>query len=97
KSTAVGIGGIGAAALAGIGAMGAEAAEIPKRWDKAADVVVVGAGAAGLAAAIQAAQHGAAVIVIEQSLQTEDQQRVACGNGDMLLPIDRKRDGNAPY
>ena len=67
KTTAVGIGGIGAAALAGIGAAGAEAAEIPKRWDKVADVVVVGAGAAGLPAAIEAAQNGASVIVIEQN------------------------------
>src|SRR5438445_5366845 len=30
-------------------------------------------------------------------LQTKHEQRVACGNGDILLPIHRKRDGNAAY
>jgi len=67
KTTAVGIGGIGATALAGLGAPQAEAAEVPKRWDRVADVVVVGAGAAGLPAAIEAAELGASVIVIEQN------------------------------
>ena len=67
KTTAVGIGGIGASALAGIDAAAAQAAEVPKRWDKTADVVVVGAGAAGLPAAIEAAEQGASVIVIEQN------------------------------
>ena len=42
KTATVGIGSIGAAALAGMGATPAEAAEVPKRWDKVADVVVVG-------------------------------------------------------
>jgi len=67
RTTAVGLGGIGASALAGTsGVEGsprasndaeAQTAEIPKRWDRAADVVVIGAGAAGLPAAIEAAEH----------------------------------------
>ena len=64
KSTAAGV---GATALVGIGAAGAEGAELPKHWDKVADVVVVGAGAAGLPASIEAIQNGASVILIEQN------------------------------
>jgi len=67
RKTAAGIGGVGAAALAGLGSTEADAAEIPKRWDRTADVVVAGAGAAGLPAAIEAAQNGASVIVIDQN------------------------------
>ena len=36
-------------------------------WDDAADVVVVGLGAAGLAASIAAAEHGAEVIALDRS------------------------------
>ena len=68
KSSAVGVGGIAAAALAGFDARELEAAQAPpRRWDKAADVVVVGSGAAGLPAAISAAENGASVILIEQN------------------------------
>lgn len=77
RKTAVGLGGVGAAALAGLGATGAEAAEIPKRWDRVADVVVAGAGAAGLPAAIEAAQNGASVTLgggtsLQQKFGIED-------------------------
>jgi len=62
KTTATGA---GAAALTGLGMEQARAAEKPAHWDKEADVVVIGAGATGLPAAIQAALGGASVIVIE--------------------------------
>jgi fumarate reductase flavoprotein subunit len=39
--------------------------EIPKKWDYEADIVVVGAGTAGLPAAIEAADAGAKVVVLE--------------------------------
>lgn len=39
---------------------------LPAKWDYEADVVVIGSGAAGLAAAIEAADHGASVIVLEK-------------------------------
>ena len=59
--------GLGISALGGIGAQEASAAGIPKHWDKAADVVVVGAGATGIPASIEAAENGASVILIEQN------------------------------
>jgi urocanate reductase len=59
--------GVGATALAGLSThQAALDAQRPARWDKAADVVVVGAGASGLCAAIIARDHGASVLVVEQ-------------------------------
>ena len=58
--------GAGATAVAGIAAADA-AAQVPLRWDRSADVVVIGAGATGIPAAIEAREHGASVIVIEQN------------------------------
>ncbi len=62
-----------AAAVAGIAASGmflspgkAGAAELPKKWDETVDVVVVGSGFAGLAAAIEAKNAGSSVIVLEK-------------------------------
>jgi flavocytochrome c len=63
----------GAAAVAGLATSGmaltpwqAEAAAIPKKWDEAYDVVVVGSGFAGLAAAYEAKKAGASVVVLEK-------------------------------
>ena len=53
-----------AGALAGCGSTGGS--ELPKKWDKEADVVVVGYGGAGAAAAIAAREAGAEVIVLEK-------------------------------
>jgi FAD binding domain-containing protein len=69
----VGQAGLGAAAFAGASAMagvdvGAQqrpASATPAKWDLEADVVILGAGACGLPAAIRAADHGASVIVVE--------------------------------
>ncbi len=63
----------GAAAVAGLAAGGvtlapwsAQAASIPKKWDETFDVVVVGSGFAGLAAAYEAKKAGASVVVLEK-------------------------------
>ena len=63
----------GAAALAGVGGTGlilnpreANATELPKKWDEEADVVIIGSGFAGLAAAIEAKIAGSSVIVMEK-------------------------------
>ncbi len=49
-------------------AASAQAATPPTRWDREADVVVIGAGAAGMPAAIVARESGSSVIVIEAEL-----------------------------
>lgn len=62
----------GAAAAAGIagglnlGASDAEAAVLPKKWDESYDVVVIGSGFAGLAAAYEAKKAGASVVILEK-------------------------------
>jgi len=65
----------GAAAVAGIAVgglaaganeAGAAAAAMPKKWDETYDVVVIGSGFAGFAAAIEAKNAGANVVIIEK-------------------------------
>jgi 3-oxosteroid 1-dehydrogenase len=61
---------VGAVAVAGAGALAsckkAAAPGVPEKWDKEVDVVVVGAGGAGLTAAITAAVERAEVLVLEK-------------------------------
>jgi len=58
----------GAGALAGCGtAAPAPLAGMPEEWDDEADVVVVGLGGAGAAAAIEAGKAGASVLVLERT------------------------------
>src|SRR6202158_6579538 len=81
--------GLGGAALGGFGAKEAEAAQVKRRWDLAADVVVVGAGAAGLPASITAAEQGASVIVVDQNYDIgghaiESGGNIALGGGTGL-------------
>ena len=63
----------GAVAMAGITTGGlvwtpgtASAAELPKKWDEEWDVVIIGSGFAGLAAAIEARKAGASAMVFEK-------------------------------
>ena len=56
---------VGGAALSGLAT---EAnAQVPTRWDRTADLVIVGAGVSGLSAACEAAEHGASVIAIDMN------------------------------
>ena len=57
--------GVGAVALSGTAAQAQGSAQV--RWDFTADVVVIGAGVAGLPAAITARDHGASVIVVDEN------------------------------
>jgi 3-oxosteroid 1-dehydrogenase len=63
KTTAVGV---GATALAGLGTAKAEDGGVPTVWDYESEVVVVGAGGAGLCAAIEAHDHDAKVLIVEK-------------------------------
>jgi succinate dehydrogenase/fumarate reductase flavoprotein subunit len=77
KTTATGA---GAAALTGLGAEAAKAEARPAHWDKEADVVVIGAGATGLPAAIQAAEGGASVILIDANTDVGGHAILSGGN-----------------
>jgi len=63
-SVAAGAGLLGGGLLAG--ALPAEAAKLPKKWDYETDVVVIGSGFAGLAAALEAHNAGAKVMILEK-------------------------------
>ncbi len=52
-------------AAGALGGGSAAPAVTPAKWDKEADVVVVGGGGAGCTAAISAAESGAKVIMLE--------------------------------
>jgi len=54
------------AAAGGLMPRQAKAEGLPARWDKEVDVVIVGTGNAGLAAAITAADAGANVVILEK-------------------------------
>ncbi len=65
---------VGAVTVAGAGVLASTAeaqtqcpSTIPAKWDKEADVVVAGAGATGLPAAVEAADRGASVILIDKN------------------------------
>ena len=59
--------GTAGAVAVGLGATEASAQAVPARWDLTADVVIIGAGVAGLPAAITARDLGASVIVVEEN------------------------------
>ncbi len=54
--------------------------KIPASWDLEADVVVIGSGAAGLPAAIKAADGGASVIVVETNYDIGGHAIISGGN-----------------
>lgn len=60
------IAGAGAAALSLTDWNKAEAAKAPEKWDNTADVIIIGTGFAGLCAAVEAADAGAKVLVLDK-------------------------------
>ena len=77
KTTAAGA---GALALSGLALQDSQAQARPTKWDKEADVVVVGAGATGLPAAIEAREAGASVILIDANSDVGGHAIVSGGN-----------------
>lgn len=69
-----------AGAVAVAGPAGAQAPARPARWNREADVVVIGSGATGLPAAIAARQQGASVIVVEVNFDVGGHAIVSSGN-----------------
>ncbi len=85
----LGAAGLEATVLGAPGAQFAAAATVKRHWDLTADVVVVGAGACGLPAAITAAEAGATVIVVDQNYDIgghaiESGGNIALGGGTSL-------------
>ena len=56
------------------------ASAVPASWDLTADVVIIGAGAAGLAAAIMARSTGASVLVVEMNYDAGGKMIMSGGN-----------------
>jgi hypothetical protein len=74
------VAGVCAAALAGLAAQQAEAQTRPPHWHMQADVVVVGAGASGLPAAIEANERGVSVILIDANFDVGGHAIISGGN-----------------
>lgn len=53
----------------GLGQKEARTAQVPQKWDKEADVVVIGYGGAGAVAAVTVGEEGGTVIVLEKAPQ----------------------------
>jgi len=77
--------GLGALTLNGIRTSDVRAAEPPARWRREADVVIVGLGVAGLSAAIEAADLGAKVIILEKGVGASGASPVS--SGTVWLPL----------
>ena len=77
----------GAAALTGCSGKGAAKKDTTGiKWDKEADVVIVGAGAAGLWAAVQAYENALTAVVLEKEPEASAGGDVRCCGG-YLLPV----------
>jgi succinate dehydrogenase/fumarate reductase flavoprotein subunit len=68
------------AEVIGVGALGAGIGPMPMSWDLEADVVVIGAGATGLPAAIKAVDEGASVIVVDANYDVGGHAILSGGN-----------------
>jgi hypothetical protein len=93
KTTTVGM---SATALTGLSASRAEAAAGPSvKWDKEADVVVVGYGGAGAVAAITAHDAGAKVLVVEKAPEGGGNSKM--GGTQFCYSTQEKKDQAAIY
>ncbi|OPY68677.1 MAG: Urocanate reductase precursor [Syntrophorhabdaceae bacterium PtaU1.Bin034] len=90
KSSAVAGAAIGTLSL---GAQNAEAVPVPKKWDKTADVVIVGTGYSGLAAAIVSRQLGMSVLLLEKMPVPGGNSVIAHGGANAVDPERQKKQG----
>src|SRR4051794_25971031 len=75
-----GAAGVGAVAMAGTAT---EASAQAINWDQTADVVIIGAGVAGLPAAITARELGASVIIVEENYDIGGRGMLSGGGGQL--------------
>ena len=64
-------------------------AGLPAKWDREADVVILGYGGAGASAAITAKDAGADVVIFEKTAQGGG--NTAVSSGGMMIPNNRER------
>jgi flavocytochrome c len=87
--TTGGVAGAAAVALGGINLLPAQAEAagnaLPKKWDETYDVVVIGSGFAGLAAAIEAKNAGAKDVLVLDKMPVHGGNSIING-GDFLAP-----------
>ena len=74
-----------AAAVAGT-SICAQAAQAPRRWDKTADIVIVGFGGAGAVGAISAAQAGSSVLILEKNEEASHLNNTRMSGGNCHCP-----------
>lgn len=90
--------GLGMAAPALVSVRAAQSAVLPQpQRVSRTDVVVVGTGLAGLAAAIEAASRGAKVVVIEKMPEDKFGGNTAIAGGSMIVPRDDSSGAKADF
>ena len=72
--------GVGVAGAGGQPGLEAQAQAPPPKWNRVADVVVVGSGASGLPAAIRARDAGASAIIVEENDDIGGHAMISGGN-----------------
>ena len=78
-----------AAAAAAVPAAQAKPADLPRKWDRETDVVIIGYGGAGASAAITAHDAGAKVMIFEKL--PEGGGNTAVSSGGMMIPNNEER------
>ncbi|MDR0827433.1 MAG: flavocytochrome c [Desulfovibrio sp.] len=68
----------------------AEAVPVPQKWDQTFDVVVIGSGYAGLAAAVEAHDAGASVVVLDKAAIVGGNSAIASGGYNCADPERQK-------
>ena len=81
KGTAIGAAGLIAGSMLPSKAAASDKAKshIPEKWDYEADIVIIGAGATGLPAALRALDAGASVIIVEQNYDVGGRAMISGG------------------
>lgn len=68
-----------------------EAGKLPESWDAECDVLVIGAGGAGCAAALTAARDGAQVLVLESQPNTATSSTAICKGNFAVIGSDEQK------